>query len=145
MPPHRPLYETILFDDLRFTPEFFRDREETINEKLRHAGMDLARENGDIFAINQCLHLAISLVLLQTANLKWALDRVRRDPAFCGMDPTTVVTIAMLFKILQTEPGPGVSSDERENVRRRIRQRFEDINWLVSKPGMATLGILDRG
>ena len=37
-----PLYKMILFDDLRFTPEFFKEREKTINEKLRNAGTDLA-------------------------------------------------------------------------------------------------------
>ena len=42
--PQKPLYETILFDDLRITPEFFEERKETINEKLSHAGTDLARE-----------------------------------------------------------------------------------------------------
>jgi hypothetical protein len=145
MPLQKTLYETILFDDLRFTLEFFKEREETINEKLSHADRDLVRENGYIFAINQCLHLAISLVLLNTANLNRALDRVRQNPAFYGKDPTTVVTIAMLFKILKTKTGPGVSSDERENVRRRIRQRFEEINWLVGRSGMEALGICDQG
>jgi len=56
------------------------------------------------------------------------------------LDPTTVVTIAMLFKILQTEPASGVSSDERANVR-RLRQRFEEINWLVGRSGMEALGM----
>ena len=135
MPLQKPLYEAILFDDLRFTPEFFKEREETINEKLSHAGTDLAREHGDIFAINQCLHLAISLIMVKTANLNAALDRVRRDQAFVGKDPTTVVTIAMLFKILQTEPG--ASSEERN----RIRQRFEEMNWLIGTEGMKALGI----
>jgi len=138
--PQKPVYETILFDDLRFTPEFFEDRKETINEKLSHAGTDLARENGDIFAINQCLHLAISMVLVKTANLNGALDRIRHTQAFHDLDPTTVVTIAMLFKILQTEPASGVSSDERANVR-RLRQRFEEINWLVGRSGMEALGM----
>jgi TIR domain len=131
----RPLYEMILFDDLRITPEFLKEREETINEGLSHAGTELARENGDIFAINQCLHLATSLVLQKAATLNWALDRVRQNPAFSGKDPTTVVTIATLFKILQTEPGPGASSWKS------IRQRFEEINWMVGGSSMGALGI----
>ena len=82
--------------------------------------------------------------MLKTANINRTLDRVRQNPAFSGKDPTTVVTIAMLFKILQTEPGPGLYSDEREK-KKRIRQRFEEINWLIGRSGMEALGIGDRG
>ena len=52
--------------------------------------------------------------MINTANLNRALDRVRQVPTFAGKDPTTVVTIAMLFEILQTEPGPDATSEERE-------------------------------
>ena len=85
--PQKPLYETILFDDLRFTPEFFKEREETINEKLSRAGTDLARDNGDIFAINQCLHLAISLVLLKTANLNAGAGSGPPEPGLLRQGP----------------------------------------------------------
>jgi hypothetical protein len=99
--------------------ESFRYRhEDTIRKRLLSAGKAIEKgkrrgqhiEKGarffldpiDVSAINQCLHLA-STVLLLGANsnrLRNVVNRIQAETDFRDLDPTTVVTSVVLYKLL---------------------------------------------
>ena len=60
-----PFYKIIVSDYLHITYEFLQEHADSIRERLNFAAAaGLYRERGDIFAINQCLHLAGSLCFI---------------------------------------------------------------------------------
>jgi len=133
-------YEKLVREYLKITDEFIGEHADVIRDRLNFAAAEVQRERGDIFAINQCLHLAGSLVLYcATPNLNYAIDRVRQIREFFGKDPTTVLTVAMLFFLLRLEP-----RDEKDRSNKEILgKRFDEMNWLVGEQGIAALGFED--
>jgi hypothetical protein len=139
-----PLYEQILFQHLKVPREFLREHAQVIRDKLRCAAGDLTRENGDLFAINQCLHLASSVVLRNADHLGETLAAVREHAGLKELDPTTVVTVATLCYLLQAEIYAAPPPEDRERLQ-RLWRRFDAINWLVGTDAMRVLGIETGG
>jgi hypothetical protein len=136
----RPFYQKVVRDHLKVSEEFLGEHADVIREKLNFAAAEILRERGHIFAINQCLHLAGSLVLhCASLNLNYALDKVRQVPEFYGKDPTTVVTIAMLYHLLETDVL--VQTEQDRESREVLLKQFRGINWMIGGEALEALGI----
>lgn len=135
------LCNDVLFRDLRLPEQFLDEFAGLIRKKLVDAAADLDQEHGDIFAINQCLHLASSIVLRNAKHLDETLAKIRSIEGFAGMDPTTVVTIATFYVILRGEQRKVAKDKELTTKLKRLHGRFDEINWLIGRAAMETLGI----
>lgn len=134
-------YLELMTKVLRLSESFLEEHDRVIREKLRGAAADLRRESSDIFAINQCLHLASSIVLRNTTNLNETLDTIRRlDGLPHGKDPATILTIATLYFLLERESKRPADEDTTARLG-RIRGRFQEMNWMIGPEAMAALGI----
>jgi hypothetical protein len=105
-----------------------------------------------LFAVNQCVHLASSIVLLgtQETRLNTTTEKlgshVPSNPSdvssLKGVDPTTVLTMATLHYLLWDWPEDPESKLTRDDVSlRTIRVRLDDVNWLIGRAWMKELGI----
>lgn len=135
-----PAYLDILSEKLKLSDDLLSSYDKVIREKIRGAAADLLRETSDIFAINQCLHLASSIVLRNTAELDKALDAIRSLGLPGNTDPATIVTIITLYHVLEREAARSPDADARERVD-RIRDRFRVMNWMIGPESMKVLGI----
>jgi hypothetical protein len=138
------LDKKIVRDYLKVTDKFLEEHASVIREKLDNAAKEAVGERGAEFAVNQCLHLAGSLVLHCTSlDLSHALDKVRQVQAFFGKDPTTVLTIAMLHHLLQLDVLAPTDKDRKN--REALLDQFANIDWLLGTPAVEVLGIGERG
>ncbi len=139
-------YEEILFDDLKLSRDFLSEQEHAklVHDKLLCAADDLGRENGDMFAINQCLHLASTVVLRHASRLRPTLGKLRELlPEPDRQDPTTALTVATLYYLLRTElKRVSEQADPSDNEKLELlHKRLDRINWLVGRGIMEQLGI----
>jgi hypothetical protein len=142
----RPFYERIVYDFLKISDGFLREFALVIRDKLNVAADMVQREGteiGGIYAINQCLHLAGSLVLhCKSLNLNYALDKVRQVREFFGKNPTTVVTIAMLHHLLKLDM---LAETEKDRESREVLfNLFDKKDWLVGGEACEALGIREK-
>ena len=82
------------------------------------------------------------LYFLASSNLNFAIDKLRRSPELASKDPSTVLTIAMLYHLLKVDVG--VAEDRDRENREVLRRRFEEMNWpRIGESGMQALDIGD--
>jgi hypothetical protein len=137
---------------LNISEDFLEQHADVIREKLDLAAAEFSRVNGNIFAINMCLHVASSVILNRPDYLKVTLDRLGSTAGLKGMDPSTVLTVAALYGLIQWDASRAAS--EKANARTKaemskaqdyesklatLRQGFDAINWLVGKEAMKIL------
>jgi hypothetical protein len=134
------LYKTILFDKLQIRKAFLDDRRRTLREKLYTAAEDMKLENGDIFAINQCLQLASSIVLQFSMHLGSTFDFIRSFPELRDKNPSTVLTVAALYYLLERELDCKTRSARDKAKVELLHKRFDEINWLIGQEAMDVLG-----
>jgi hypothetical protein len=93
-------------------PQAGTDRWNGIIDRLLNAHKEFHKESAnhnpvlpfdqnDLFAINQCLHLATSLVLLTSNDDNIESAKIIVQKKFPDRDPTTFLTISMLFNLLR--------------------------------------------
>lgn len=140
-----PEYETILFDIMEMDRNFFAKNRDTVRERLQSASKELISTRGDIFGINQCLHIASSTLLLGVSrdNLNKGLEEIKHYPDLADKDPTMIATIAMLYYIIKTEEQSDLSKEEKVKLE-RIHKRFDEINWFIGPIGMKSLQIQEK-
>src|SRR4051794_7711438 len=107
-------YEDVFLNVLQVPKEFLTEHADIIQAKLRCAAADFVREHAHFFAINQCVHLATSIIFSYPDNLNKALEALRNEPTLRqqGQDPTTVLTVITLYYLLESELRR-VSAEER--------------------------------
>jgi hypothetical protein len=132
------MYETILLDVLRLSLELLKEEEKRTHQRLNAAAVDFQRDNGDIFAINQCLFLATSLVVRNAANLNATLDYIANIKGLSKDDPTTLLTISTLYYLLN--PDDPVSDKELRKSMQIICHRFQKMSWMIGADAMDALG-----
>jgi hypothetical protein len=107
-----------------------------------------------MYGINQCLHLASSLVLLEShpeklkAWLKGIEDMQKKGEGFRPTtDATTYLSIGMLYYLL-AEYLPANNANIKASSRtidearlEDVRTMMESVNWLVGEDDMKKLGI----
>jgi hypothetical protein len=148
------LYTDVLFKRLQIPKDFLLDHAKAVRDKLRIAAADVRREHDDLFAINQCLHLASSVVLRNPSHLGETLTSLRAEEGLEDQDPTTIVTVAALYYLILSEADQVASEKQNAKVEedrmkaseneiklKRLRNRFDNINWLIGKDAMRALGI----
>ncbi|MBI3331695.1 hypothetical protein HYZ99_01920 [Candidatus Peregrinibacteria bacterium] len=120
---------------LGITPELLEENRDAIQTRLMHATCDMQRACGDIFAVNQYLRLAADTARLggrDPATRKIFQQVHEAHPLFKDSDPATIITIAMLCKLLRCMP---------DEVAEPIQRRFALMNWMLSKECVTQLGI----
>ena len=160
-------YKEIVLDGLKITDQFLLEdeRSATIHERLKSACQVIKDDkpdsfsNRDIFAINQCVHLATSIVLLGTVadQLQETMNKTKDE--FPNSDPTSVITIATLYYLLvdYMKRQDAKMKEIREKLDRKestkgdivnwqeivlcIRKRFDAVNWMIGHDGMKKLDI----
>ena len=141
----KSVYKEIVEDILEIGDEFFEQHESTIKKRFILAGSSETNQSyfdsSDIFGLNQCIHLANSIVLLGSKgqnSIKNASELIRTSThREKGPDITTVLTIATLYYlILRMEE----KMDEKDLLK-KIRSRFDETNWLIGPDLMKYLGI----
>ncbi len=134
-----PRYEQILFDDLQLKESFLQKHEAVISDRLHRAAEGFQSPSGEFSAVNECLHVASSVVLRGATNVRATLEDIGRDPIFRGKDPATVLTVAALYYLLRTTATYFTKPQEKESFD-QIRQRFVDMNWMIGPTAMKGLG-----
>ena len=137
-------YERLLFEDLGIPKDFLSDQQkaEKIRKKLLAAGQVERSGVGDLYAIEVCLHIASSIVLLESnaKNLDATLRQIKtREKDYADANPEAVVTSAALCYLL-TEANTGATSDERDALDYLLK-RLDSIHWGIGEKAMETLGI----
>jgi hypothetical protein len=135
------MFERIV-DRLKIPKEFLDTYAPAVRAKFREASGKLAKESAREDGINQCLHVASSVVLRNPEHLDETLDRIRDEPALKGSDSNTILTIAALYYLLQSETHrlKAEEAEDRQGLR-RVHQAFDQKEWLIGKDAMRTLGI----
>jgi hypothetical protein len=149
-----PYYEDIFLKRLQVPKEFLTEHASVIQDKLRCAVADFGREHSQMWAINQCLHLATSIILSYPARLNETLAALRENAELRkqNQDPSGVLTIIALYYVLEAElkrvaaekktaKGNGKKKpDEYEIQLKLLQDRFYKVNWLIGKEAMEALG-----
>jgi hypothetical protein len=138
-------YERILFDVLKFPRDFLLRNQEIIRIRLLSA-LAVTRTDGTetkVFSPNQCMHLASSVLLLgsREEDIATAINYVNRFQEFQGRDPTTVLSIIMLYYLI-SEARERVPEDQQGFIL-RAHTMFQDINWVIGRPGIGVLEFRD--
>jgi hypothetical protein len=153
----RPYYLKLLFDELGLEGRFVRKEHETIQKRLLAAADEMQKGEtvdsqgspketesflrSDIFGINQCLHLASSVLLVGTEPQKLYATRDNVHSQFVGKDPATVLTVATLYHLIKSEmAGQAVDSELRKKLV-YIHKRFDELNWMIGSDDMTKLGM----
>jgi hypothetical protein len=140
-------YESILLDRLHVDQSFIEAHAARIKSRFLDAADILARRNADmvpddVFAINQCLHVASTVVLLGSniENINSTAQLLKENESYADIDPTSVVSAAALFYLLKMHEQNAADDDERRKIQ-LIKARFDKINWMLTPRAMAALGI----
>lgn len=141
-------YESIVKENLKIRDEFLEDHKDTIQKRLRAAAGEMGKvgsfiDRPEIFAINQCIHLASSIVLLGSDDrlLDNTLNSIRTNGKFSDQDPTTVVTIATLYYLIsKIEKDPTIPQDVKDDIK-RIHKTFDKSSWMLGTQVMKELSI----
>jgi len=149
-----PLYEKFFLHDLRLSPDFLTQHRNLIRERLKRAADEFARDHGNIFAINMCLHAASSIILSNPEYLKTTLQAVKETRGLEAGDPTTVLTVGALYYLIkwdanmaaserQTADSPSKSNEAVMQADRlkMLQQGLDKINWLIGEDAMTVLGL----
>lgn len=132
-----PMYKHILFELLKIKRNFFIARKAHILLSLTNAEDFLHQTSGEMLSFALCFHLASSMVLTNAApaDIACVFGYIRENPEFDAPDPSTIVTMAMLYYLLH-------DLDLGEGTRfARLKARFADMNWLIGKKRMSVLGL----
>jgi len=153
-------YEDLVLRQLRISEEFLRDYDATIRDRLLGAAVELTRGreglahpgrggerdtsfiHSDLLGINRALHLANSVLLLGTSpeNLRTTLFELSREATFAKLDPTTVLTAAVLYHLLHRLRQSLAAGDPSVDQKlRSIQQRFDQLHWMIEERGMRAL------
>ena len=105
--------------------------------------------NQIIFGINQCIHLATSIVLLgvKENELKDIRLAISNEKKYTNTDATTIITIATLFYLLNDYAGNLIEEWKENKIKdgqkilKFIRERLDNVNWMIGYENMKTLGI----
>ncbi len=141
-PEARQLYKQILFERLGISPKVFEDNEQLKEIRERLAKGDVAKREGltEFVSVNLYIHVASSVVLLESESAKVRSTLNFVEDHFSGIDPTTVVTSSSLYYIIKCLLSrEDLSADERDNLT-HVWERFQEINWLIGSQRMAELG-----
>ena len=140
----RPVYEKIVEDELNIPDEFLKNHEATIKKRFIVAGGSETSQSyfdsPDLFGLNQCIHLANSIVLLGSKgekSIKSASNVIKNNIDNKCHDITPILTIATLYYIIRRME----AKMEEKEVLRKIRSRFDKANWLIGTDLMQFLGI----
>jgi hypothetical protein len=153
-----PLYEKLFVWDLKVPEGFLYQHRDVIRERLKRAADELARDHGNIFAINMCLHAASSIVLSHPDYLGETLNAIRRTSGLEKEDPSTVLTVSALFYLIQWDARRAESERQSADSKsksdeavlhgdrlRKLRSGFDKINWMVGEDAMRVLGLTKVG
>jgi hypothetical protein len=139
-------YGKILLEDLQVLrgqiQVFYKEHKKDIHKKFIFAGREMQKGKPDAFTINQCLHIASSVLLLggSPEELDKLSNAIHNHGDFSHNDPTTVATITTLYYLIKTDENHDMEKEERDAIK-HIHKRFDEINWLIGVEGMKALGI----
>ena len=145
-------YNEIVNTELNIHNPFLECHKDNIWKRVENAYNSIENKdtedcfsNRDVFGLNQCIHLATSVVLLGTAKSKLPKARTKIAGQYKNNDPSTILTIAMLFYLLENylpiAELPEVKDGCKDKIIKDIRRRFDAVNWMVGTSVMKDLGI----
>lgn len=132
------LYERVL-DGLRIPEKFLQAHEKEISRWLQEAALAMGRKDEEHLGINRCLHLASSVILRNPEHLNETLTALHSQESLENQDPTIMLTMAMLYNLLKGEIQRQTDETQKQNIE-RIRQRLNELNWLMGCDAMRALG-----
>lgn len=135
---------------LGVTTQFLEAHWQTIFDRLQSASNSMTHQTKEskdcfsqqaIFGINQCIHLASSIVLLGTEKDKLAtlIDSIRQESY--TNDPTTILTVSTLYYLLADYILEEKIDDTSADTFKVICTRFSEVNWMVGESDMGKLDI----
>ena len=140
------LYEELVGEKLGLSEVFLDASATVIRERLNRAADDVKRDHANIFAINMCLHAASSIILSNAQNLRGTLKGIKDMDGLKDKDPTTVLTVCVLYYLLQWDAARAAKEKTKEarsymSDLKRVRRAFAAINWLIGGEAMRVLGL----
>jgi len=146
-------YKHVFFDRLKVSEEFLNEHGEVIREKLEFAAAEFNRVHGNMFAINMCLHAASSVILSNPDYLNETLGVLGSTPGLAGKDPTMVLTVIVLSRLIQWDASRAASearnaktkearsrAEDYEANLATLRQGIAEINWIIGEEAMRIVG-----
>lgn len=142
-------YVDIVSSRLKITDEFLAKYRDTILQSIVDATAEASKPDAaecafppELVAVNHALHLAGSVMLLASSSddLRRVAAEVAHRPEFQTVDPTTVLTVAVLYHLIQFVSNQPVDIQTRARLQ-SLHNYLDQVNWLTGGPGMASLGI----
>jgi hypothetical protein len=127
---------------LKIPKEFLTRYSPVMREKFREASRKFKTSSSSDDGINQCLHLASSVILRQEPAdvedaLRAASAAIKREPELHSKDPDIILTIATVYYLLHEEPQLKVQEEAEDFL--RVEQAFAAKDWLIGKDAMNKL------
>lgn len=171
--PKSMTYEHILFELLSIPKTFLssQNKEDAIRKRLLKAHELMSSGMPDAIAIAACLHVASSVVLLESTPKKVddTLENIQKDRRFNEVEPTTILASAALYfllqknqenlnqikgqkdKLLKKEGATGNAKKElskeveelkkEQNALLDLSHQLEKVNWMVGSAAAKALGM----
>ncbi len=138
----RHSHKEIVENWLGITIDFLDKHEETLYQRLLASYDTMVKEETGvfrsriIFGINQCVHLATSVVLLGSEPERLRKSMKNAKNRFSHADPSAVLTIATLYYLLTVY----LDWDLIYEIK-HICRNFDSVNWMIGEETMNALGI----
>lgn len=148
------LWYKLLFSHLNLSPDFLNQKRggeipnhTYIVNRLIEASRLMVLDSGEVFSFNQMLHIASSVVLLESArqHLDETLVFIRQNNAFANIDPATIITSVALYYLIQYTMRAELLDEKDKKLLGRAYARLYQMNWMIGKEAMNELGFLSRG
>ena len=148
-----PLYQKLFLEYLKVPKKYLDTHADVIRERLERAADEFARDHGNLFAINICLHAASSIILSNPDYLRKTLDEIKNIPGLEAGDPTTVLTVSALYYLIFWDTRRTAADSRSTDAKLKsqaalqevrlglLREGFQKINWMVGPDEMRILGI----
>jgi hypothetical protein len=143
-----------IISDLKLRTSFLDAHSEMIQSQILALGQCLpsrkrsARPGNlglypDIFAVNECLGLARTVLTLGSDpdSISSVVGCLKKDRTFDKQDPVMVISSSVLYHMIEwLEQDPKTSREDRQTLR-RVHRRFDDLNWMIDGDSVKALGM----
>ena len=144
------LYDDVFKTVFGVSDSVLKEDEDLFRPRLRRAAKEFKSDHSHMFAINQCIHAANSIILDHPKNLETSLSRLKRPVApeeLWGKDPTFLLTVSALCCLIdwaaaQAAKEQTQAKDDKAAME-ELRRGFDGMNWMIDARAARALGLIE--
>ena len=128
---------------LEHTRESGKPYRKYVNERLLAAADAMKAIPGEMIAFTQLLHTASSVVLLESKRerLDATLELIKKQSAFYGIDPTTILTSVTLYFLIHDAENNYSNNQNELKAIKHLHNRLDQVKWLISEEALKALNM----